>query len=101
MIDLNGLAKRLAVFRQKNKLPRGNYEYTFLRAVCEIAEAYESHVKGEKKIGEEIADVMIFLLDVVDQKNLNIERDLMNKVKKIEKRKYKKQNGYVGKVRRR
>jgi len=71
MIDLNGLTKQLGDYRRKNCLPQGNYEYSFLRAIGETIEAYEAHKRGDDiNLGEELADAIIFILDVADQKTL-------------------------------
>ena len=100
MIDLNGMTKELGDFRRKVGLPQGNYEYSFLGAIGETIEAYNSHVEGdESNLGEELADVIIFILDVADQKNINIEEELTKKLEKVRKRKYVERNGYVVKDR--
>ena len=96
MIDLNGLTKQLGDYRRKNCLPQGNYEYSFLRAVGETIEAYEAHRRGDNiNLGEELADAIIFILDVADQKDIDIEQALLKKFERIKRRHYVKHNGYI------
>ena len=96
MIELNQLAKDLGNYRRKNCLPQGNYEYSFLRAIGETIEAYEAHKRGDDiNLGEELADTIIFVLDVADKKNIDIEQALLKKFEKIKRRHYVKRNGYV------
>lgn len=95
MIDLNGLAERSVALRKKKKLPTGKYEYMFLRSICEIAEAFNDHMHGRKKIGEELADAILLLLDISSHKKVDIEKCLTAKLRKLERRKYGRKNGYV------
>ena len=83
-------------YRRSRNLPAGNYEYSFLRTIGEVIEAYNSHVEGDDvNLGEELADVIIFALDVVEQKGIDIESRLLEKEKKILNRQYEVRNGYV------
>lgn len=89
MIDLKQLQKDI----YKNKLNKGfnvtdiNKEFCFTYG--EMAEAYEAWRKKQTDVGEEIADVVIYLLGLSEILNVDLENEILKKVNKNKHRQYK------------
>ena len=67
--------------------------FEFCLAYGEMAEAYDAWLKGKEDLGEELADVVIYLMGLSEILNIDLETEIENKIKKNAKRKYKKVNG--------
>lgn len=98
MIDLNELQKQV----YQNKLDK-NFNVTdvsmeFALTYGELAEAYEAYWKKKDNVGEEIADVMIYLLGLSEILGIDLEKELLNKIEINKKRVYKKIDGVVTKI---
>mgnify|MGYP004651924283 CR=1 FL=1 len=93
MIDLKQLQKDI----YKNKLDKGfnvtDINKEFCLAYGEMAEAYEAWRKKQTDVGEEIADVVIYLLGLSEILNINLETEILKKVNKNKHRQYKIING--------
>ena len=59
----------------------------------EVAEAYEAWRKKKDDLGEELADVAIYLLGLSEILGINLENEIQKKVYKNSKREYKIING--------
>lgn len=59
----------------------------------ELAEANRAYYRNESNIWEELADVTIFLLGLSEMLWINLEKEIKNKIKINEKRKYINKNG--------
>jgi NTP pyrophosphatase (non-canonical NTP hydrolase) len=95
MIDLKEVQERILA----NKLAKGfatsNVEKEFNLTYAELAEAYEAYRKQHDNVGEELADVLIFVLSLAKMLDVDIEKALLDKLAKNEARNYKKlENGY-------
>lgn len=81
----------------KNKVNKGfnitdvNKEFCLLYG--EVAEAYEAWRKQQDTVGEELADIAIYLLGLSEMLNINLEDQILKKVSKNKKRVYKKVDG--------
>lgn len=64
----------------------------------ELAEAFEAYHKKLPDLGEELADVAIYLLGLAAILKIDLEEQILKKVEKNKKRKYKKINGVSVKV---
>ncbi len=97
MIDLRKLQKEV----MQNKLEKGfNTEDTaleFCRAFEELSEAFSKYNKGQPGMAEEFADVMIFILGMCEKMGFDLEKELVEKIEKNKKRKYKKEKSPDGK----
>lgn len=98
MIDLNELQKQV----YQNKLDK-NFNVTdvsmeFALTYGELGEAYDAYWKKKGNIGEEIADVMIYLLGLSEILGIDLEKELLNKIEINKKRVYKKIDGVVTKI---
>lgn len=93
MIDLKQLQKDI----YKNKLDKGFNVTDINKEFCltygEMAEAYEAWRKKQTDVGEEIADVVIYLLGLSGILNVDLETEILKKVNKNKHRKYKIING--------
>lgn len=93
MVDLKKIQKDIF----QNKLNKGfnttdiNKEFCFTYA--ELAEAYDAYRKKKDDLGEELADVAIYLMGLSEMLKINLEEEILNKISKNEKREYKNING--------
>jgi NTP pyrophosphatase (non-canonical NTP hydrolase) len=89
-VDLNALKKEV----MRNKIEKGfntsDIALEFCRAYEELSEAFSKLNKHEEGVGEEFADVIIFLLGMCEILDIDIEQELMTKIQKNKDRKYKK-----------
>lgn len=89
MIDLKQLQKDI----YKNKLNKGFNVKDINKEFCltygEMAEAYEAWRKKQTDVGEEIADVVIYLLGLSEILNVDLENEILKKVNKNKHRQYK------------
>lgn len=97
MIDLKELQKEV----MRNKLEKGfnttDIALEFCRAHEELSEAFSKHNKMEPGVAEEFADVMIFILGMCETMNFDLEKELIAKIEKNKKRKYRKEKSPDGK----
>lgn len=97
MIDLKELQKEV----RRNKLEKGfnttDVAEEFCRAHEELSEAFSKYNKGQKGVAEEFADVMIFVLGMCENLGFDLEKELLEKIEKNKKRKYKKEKSPDGK----
>ena len=89
MIDLKQLQKDI----YKNKLNKGFNVTDINKEFCltygEMAEAYEAWRKKQTDVGEENADVVIYLLGLSEILNVDLENEILKKVNKNKHRQYK------------
>lgn len=92
-MDLLKMQKRIF----QNKINKGfntddiNKEFCFLYG--EVAEAFEAYRKKKDDLGEELADIAIYLLGLSEMLGVNLEEEIDKKVIKNEKRVYKNIDG--------
>ena len=88
MVDLKILQKTY-----QNKVDKGFNVTDVNKEICltygEIAEAYEAWRKKKDDLGEELADVAIYLLGLSEILGVNLENEIQKKVYKNSKREYK------------
>lgn len=81
-----------------NKVRQGfnttDVEREFNYTYAEVAEAYESYRKAKGDVGEELADVLIFILSLAKILGVDIEAAVEAKLDKNEKRVYVEKNGH-------
>ena len=61
----------------------------------ELGEAYQAWLKKHDNVGEEIADVVIFLMGLSEILGIDLQKEIENKIEKNKKRKYVKVNGVL------
>ena len=88
MIDLRQIQKRV----YDNKVAKGFNVTDVYREFCytygELNEACEAYMKKKNDLGEELADVAIYLLGLSEILGIDIETEIMHKIEKNEKRQY-------------
>ncbi len=93
MIDLKKLQKKI----YDNKIAKGfnttDVNFEFSLTYGELAEAFEAYRKKKPDLGEELADVAIYLLGLSAILKIDLENEILKKVKKNKKREYQKRNG--------
>jgi len=78
----------------ENKVKKGfnvtsvDREFNFIYG--ELAEAFQAYRKKLPEVGEELADVVIYILGLAEMLKVDLEKEIINKVKKNKKRVYKK-----------
>lgn len=98
MIDLKKLQKEI----HQNKVDKGfnvtNIDKEFCLTYGEVAEAYEAWRKKKDDLGEEIADVAIYLLGLSEILGIDLEDEIQKKVYKNSKREYKVVDGVTTRI---
>lgn len=92
-MDLDEMQKRI----YQNKINKGFNVTDVPKEFCylygEVSEAYDAYLKGKEDLGEELADVAIYLLGLSEILGFNLKEQIEYKMKKNEKRIYKEVNG--------
>lgn len=92
-MDLKKLQKEI----YQNKIDKSfnttdvNKEFCLLYG--EVGEAYDAYRKGKDDLGEELADIAIYLLGLSEILGKDLEEEIKNKVQINKNRKYKDVNG--------
>ena len=86
----------------QNKLDKGfnvtdiNKEFCLLYG--EVAEAYEAWRKKKDDVGEELADIAIYLLGLAEILNIDLDNEIERKITINHDRKYETVNGVLKRV---
>jgi len=90
MIDLKKLQKVI----YNNKVSKGfnikDINLEFCLTYEELAEAFTAYRKKKTDLGEELADVVIYLLGMAEILGIDLEQEIIQKVAKNKERQYKK-----------
>lgn len=93
VIDLTEIQERI----YQNKINKGfnvtDIKEEFLNIIKEIAEAIEAYEQSSDELGEELSDIIIYVIGIAAILKIDIENELKKKVDVIEKRKYHQLNG--------
>ena len=93
MIDLKKLQKDIYQNKIDKKFNVTDVSMEFLLTYEELSEAYRAYHKKLPDVGEELADVAIYLLGLSEILNINLEDEILKKVEKNKNRVYKRLNG--------
>ncbi len=92
MVDLRKLQKKV----YENKVNKGfnvtDLNVEFCLAYGELSEAYVAWENKKEDLGEELADVAIYLMGISEILGINLEEEIVNKIEKNAKRVYVKKN---------
>ena len=93
MIDLTEIQKRV----YRNKVAK-NFNVTdvfmeFCYTHGELSEAFDAYIKKKDDLGEELADVALYLLGLSEILGIDLEKEINAKIIKNEKRKYIQKDG--------
>lgn len=98
MVDLKDLQKQV----YENKVNKGFNTTDVPKEFCylygEVGEAYEAYIKKKNDLGEELADVAIYLLGLSEILDIDLEKEILHKIKKNKNRVYKKIDGVTIRV---
>ena len=93
MIDIKSLQEEI----MNNKVSKGfntiDIPLEFMLLTGEVSEAFDAWRKKKSDLGEELADVMIYLLGISKMLDINLEDELVAKIEKNRERKYVRKNG--------
>jgi NTP pyrophosphatase (non-canonical NTP hydrolase) len=98
MLNLKKLQKKV----WENKVKQGfnttdvDREFNFIHS--EVAEAFQAYRKKLPEVGEELADVVIFLLGLAEMLKIDLEKEIERKVEKNKKRVYKNIKGVTTRI---
>ena len=93
MIDLKKIQKEIYQIKVDKGFNVTEINNEFCLTYGEIAEAYEAWRKKKDDLGEELADVAIYLLGLSEILGIDLEDEIQKKVYKNSKREYKVING--------
>ena len=98
MVDLKQVQERV----YRNKIEKGFNVTDIYKEFCytygELSEACEAYMKNKSDLGEELADVAIYLLGIAEILGIDLEKEILNKMDKNEKRQFVEENGVLIKV---
>ena len=77
----------------KIKMVEENCFKQFCYMQGELSEAFEAYNKNLNTLGEELADVCLYILGFCEIKGIDLENEILKKLEVIKKRKYVKING--------
>lgn len=93
MMDLKKVQKEII----ENKINHGFNTTDICKEFCllygEVSEAYEAYRKKKSDLGEELADVAIYLLGISEILGIDLEKEITKKMEINQKRVYEKING--------
>ena len=98
MVDLKELQKRVYQNKINHGFNTSDLNYEFCLAYGEMAEAYMAWLKKKDDLGEELADVAIYLLGIAEILGLDLEKEILHKMDINAKRVYKMVNGVLVKA---
>lgn len=81
----------------QNKLNKGFNTTDVSKEFCllygEVAEAYDAYKKKKDDLGEELADIAIYLMSISEMLGFELEDEILKKVEKNKKRVYQNIDG--------
>lgn len=93
MVSLKKLQKQIYA----NKIEKGFNTTDIYKEFCliheEVSEACRAHYKKQYTVGEELADVAIYLFGLSEILNIDLEKEIKAKMVKNKKRVYQRVNG--------
>ena len=89
MVNLKKLQEEVYQNKVKHNFNTTNLEMEFCLAYGELGEAYMAYLKQKEDLGEELADVAIYLLGISHMLNIDLEKEILHKIDKNSKRVYK------------
>lgn len=82
-----------------NKIAKGfnvtDVPFEFMLLTEEVAEAFEAWRKKKPDLGEELADITIYLMGLAEMLGFNLDDEVAAKMAKNAKRKYVRKNGVL------
>ena len=89
MIDLQELSEQV----YQNKLEKRFNVTDVGMEICylhgEVSELWDAYIRKRGSVGEEMADILIYLLGLSKILNVDLEKELLNKIEKNHRRVYR------------
>ena len=95
MVDLKKLQKDVYDNKVNHGFNTTDLNMEFCLAYGELGEAYMAWLKKKEDLGEELADVAIYLMGIAEILGIDLEAEILNKMEKNKKRVYVKKNGVL------
>lgn len=95
MLDLAQLQKRIYQNKLAKRFNVKDIPLEFAYTYGELGEAFDAYLKKKKDLGEELADVVIYLLGLAEILKINLEKEILRKVEINAKRKFVHKNGVL------
>ena len=89
MVDLKKLQEEVLENKRKKGFNTTDVKEEFLYLYGEVGEAYMAYLKKKDDLGEELADIALFLLGISEILGFNLEEEVLHKIKKNALREYK------------
>ena len=93
MVELKKLQKDVYQNKVNHGFNTTDLNKEFCLAYGELGEAYMAWLRKKDDLGEELADVAIYLLGISEILGIDLENEILNKIEKNSKRVYKEVNG--------
>lgn len=89
MLDLKQLQAEILANKKAKGFNTTDIPLEFCFLNNEVTEAFEAWLKKKDNLGEELADITIYLLGLAEIFNLDLEKELLKKIEKNKNREYK------------
>ena len=96
-VDLRALQAEVMRNKREKGFNTTDISLEFCRAYEELSEAFAKANLRQEGVGEEFADVIIFILGMAEILEIDLEKELVAKIEKNKRRKYKKVKSPDGK----
>ena len=98
MIDFAALQKRVYQNKVNHKFNVTDVPLEFSLTYSELAEAFQAWRKKQDSVGEELADVLIYLMGLAEILGVDLEKELLRKMEINEKRRYVREDGVLKRI---
>lgn len=94
-MEIKEMQKRIYQNKVNHGFNVSNVELEFCLLEGELSEAFEAYIKKHDNLGEELADVAIYLMGLSQILGVDLQSEIENKMKINESREYIKVNGVL------
>lgn len=98
MINLKELQKQVMDNKVRQGFNTTNVHQEFCYLIEETGEACRAYNQKLPDLGEELADMAIYLLGLAEMLNVDLEQEILKKINKNEKRKYRRIKGVITRI---
>ncbi len=95
MLDLKKLQKETLELKKRQGFNTSNIEMEFCLIHEEVSEAFRAYYSKLPDLGEEIADIAIYLAGLSEILGIDLETEIIAKMAKNQKREYQKIDGVL------
>ncbi len=95
MLDVKRLQEEIMANKASKGFNATDIPLEFMLLTGEVSEAFDAWCKKKSDLGEEIADIMIYLFGLAKMLNVDLENELVAKIEKNRERKYVRKNGIL------